>query len=836
MKPKVITFILCLFFSLNSFAQDWMQFKAYDAVNDFQLHENYLWTISGSGLTRIDINTEEKTNWNALGFELLDYRYNELLVDDEVRVWLGGTGLNNLMKFDGVTWEQINFINGDSIRSVLDIQKTPDGKVWIYGSFDDGNLFYFENGTYQEVAPPDSTLLFYGGTTSRLGVGSDSHIWTMFRNLDNTYRVLGEFTGAEWVLHNLAAQGISLTPNMSWVYDSQGDLYMLIPTSSGFNFLKYDGQDWTFMNAPVTTNDFNNSLRPMYIDANDHIWVGLKNNTFIEYDGQDWVTHNLEDIGLENGFPDGLFIDDNDKQWIIYNQYGENGSTSGVKRTILKTFDNNETQTIDLSNSDLSTNNVGRIMIDGHNNKWFDSRNGLLKFDGINWFDYPPATSNTFDLEFLSGVDQTGNAWLQTYNESIVRFDGTSFFEIDLYLSNGDSMSSGYNLAVGKNGEIYNATGENEIIVFDNGEISYLDSMEHTSTTGGVAITYLDYTGHVEVDTFGNVYTLGYSINKYEGGEWIEIPLWSQQVSAFSFKVAPNQDIWVGYGGWLPDQGLNFRIYDGVTWEILSTPFELFSYPKWDNQGVKWFKTDQGLCKNSGSDWTCYNESNSPLVGENIYDFAIDESNNIWITLKKGGVMVFNENQIENIEAENLFTLSGSIYQDLNQNEEKDTSDLSIALQRVRLLPDSITTFSYEDGTYRFSVSPGDYEVEFLENTDWVIDNSPSVYIASVDTLSISNLDFRVGVFTAIFNQEKNLLELNVFPNPTSSEIFFSTTSPDFERFQYIISNAQGQIIQSGEINSDEVKSILLDKLPAGIYWIQVGNEKKIGTSRFVKI
>jgi hypothetical protein len=123
-----------------------------------------------------------------------------------------------------------------------------------------------------------------------------------------------------------------------------------------------------------------------------------------------------------------------------------------------------------------------------------------------------------------------------------------------------------------------------------------------------------------------------------------------------------------------------------------------------------------------------------------------------------------------------------------------------------------------------------------LENTDWVIDNSPSVYIASVDTLSISNLDFRVGVFTAIFNQERNLLELNVFPNPTSSEIFFSTTSPDFEKFQYIISNSQGQIIQSGEINSDETRSISFGEIPAGVYWIQVGNEKKIGTSRFVKI
>lgn len=834
MKPKITTFILFLFFSFNSIAQEWMQFKASDAVNDFQLHENYLWTISGSGLTRIDVDTEENTNWNALGFDLIDYRYSELLVDDDGTVWLGGIGMNNLMKFDGTTWEQIKFINGDSIRSILDIQKTPDGRVWFYGGFGNNALIYFENGVYQEVSPPDSTLFFYGGTLSNIGVGSDSHIWTMFTNSNYTNKILGEFTGTEWILHDLGSQGIDLSHNMDWAYDSQGDLYMLIPTFSDSNFIKYDGQDWTFMNAPTDINDFLNSARPIYIDGNDHIWISLDNNSFVEYDGQDWVTHDLVNIGLENGYPDGLFIDDNGKQWIIYNESGDNINSS--KKAVLKTFDGNEIQTVDLSNSDLSTNWVSRIMIDGHNNKWFSSANGLLKFDGINWFDFPPATSNIFDYEILSGVDQTGNAWIQTYDGNVVRCDGISFFEKDLYLSNGDSLSDGYNLAVGKNGEIYIATGENEIIVFDNGEISYLDSMEHTYTSGGSTITYLDYTGHVEVDSFGNVYTLGYSLNKYEGGEWTEIPLWSQFASVFSFRIAPDQDIWMAMGLLSSINGSNYRVYNGTSWEIFEGPFKLFGYPKWDKQGHKWFKTlDKGLCKNAGNDWICYNESNSPLIGENIYDFAFDESNNIWITLKQGGVMVFNEDQIENIESENLFTLSGSIYQDLNQNEIKDTSDLSVSLQRVRLLPDSITTFSYNDGTYRFSVGSGDYEVEFLENTDWVIDNSPSAYNVSVDTLAIGDLDFRVGVFTAIFNQEKNQLELKVFPNPTLGEIYLSTTSSSYEEFQYKIFNTQGQIIQQGEINSDETKNISLEKIPTGIYWIQVGNEKKFGTSRFMK-
>ncbi len=55
---------------------------------------------------------------------------------------------------------------------------------------------------------------------------------------------------------------------------------------------------------------------------------------------------------------------------------------------------------------------------------------------------------------------------------------------------------------------------------------------------------------------------------------------------------------------------------------------------------------------------------------------------------------------------------------------------------------------------------------------------------------------------------------------------------------QKVISDLLGKatILQSGKFNSDETKNILSEKIPSGVYWIEVENEKSIETTRFMKI
>jgi ligand-binding sensor domain-containing protein len=49
-----------------------------------------------------------------------------------------------------------------------------------------------------------------------------------------------------------------------------------------------------------------------------------------------------------------------------------------------------------------------------------------------------------------------------------------------------------------------------------------------------------------------------------------------------------------------------------------------------DNQGNKWFGTDQGVSKLDGTNWITYNTFNSGLTGNYIFDIAVDALGNKW--------------------------------------------------------------------------------------------------------------------------------------------------------------------------------------------------------------
>jgi len=132
MKLKLLCLSFFLFFYSLSicYSQDWMIFKASDAVRDFQLHDNHMWVISGSGLHKIDIITGERITWNTLNSGLPDHTYSNIAIDNSGAIWLGGWGSfsfpgwndNHIVRFDGINWDIFDDINGDSFSSTLDIK------------------------------------------------------------------------------------------------------------------------------------------------------------------------------------------------------------------------------------------------------------------------------------------------------------------------------------------------------------------------------------------------------------------------------------------------------------------------------------------------------------------------------------------------------------------------------------------------------------------------------------------------------------------------------------------------------------------------------------------
>ncbi|HEY3387366.1 MAG TPA: T9SS type A sorting domain-containing protein, partial [Saprospiraceae bacterium] len=89
--------------------------------------------------------------------------------------------------------------------------------------------------------------------------------------------------------------------------------------------------------------------------------------------------------------------------------------------------------------------------------------------------------------------------------------------------------------------------------------------------------------------------------------------------------------------------------------------------------------------------------------------------------------------------------ISGTIFRDFNQNTIYDSGDTPLALHRVLLLPDSTIAFSNYAGKFTFSVPPGDYEVKYIPQVNWHIDNSPGSYQISVSSTPVTDLDFNIA-------------------------------------------------------------------------------------------
>jgi len=580
----------------------------------------------------------------------------------------------------------------------------------------------------------------------------NANVWAIFKNTTNTASFIGQYDGTDWILHDVSSLVGSVGPGDNLISDSQGNMYMLVRNSTGPNFLKYDGTEWTALNAPAIVNDYLNQFRPLYVDGSGLLWIGLQNNTFIQFDGQNWNTVDMMDFGLDFGFPDGLFIDENDRQWIIYwEQLPANQVSHLIK------IENATYEKIDLSNSNLPANHLFSVFIDHQNNKWLAYWKDLIKFDGSEWTLIQKPDEYTY--AFMQNIDPQGNIWFNPHNSALRLFDGLSFSEIGVFDSSGEPYNTNVsqNIAVDKQGKLYLSTDIHEVFVFDQGSVSYIEG--NTFDNNGFPLD--DPVKDVTLDTFGNLYAFGFGLHKYENNEWTNIPLWIPDLMAYgSFKVAPNQDIWVQHGIILPGGfGYNYHVFDGTEWSQFNAPLTNYYMPEWDSNGHLWVTSDQGLCKFNDSSWTCYDRSNSPLNPDAIYSFKIDKSNNIWVTELGGGCFVFNENQIQNIEGQSLPLLTGCIYRDYNQNEEKDPSDLPLALHKVLLLPDSTTTFSNFEGTYHFAKSEGDYEVQYAPFSNWEIDNSLDSYSVSIDQNDVSGLDFRVKPLTEINKLEVFLNE-----------------------------------------------------------------------------
>jgi ligand-binding sensor domain-containing protein len=95
------------------------------------------------------------------------------------------------------------------------------------------------------------------------------------------------------------------------------------------------------------------------------------------------------------------------------------------------------------SNSDLPSNWIHSIAIDDSGNKWIGTWwDGLVRFDGNNWDVYNTSNSGLPDNEVHAiAIDDRDIKWIGTHSGGLAKFDGTNW---DVYnTSNSDLPDNG---------------------------------------------------------------------------------------------------------------------------------------------------------------------------------------------------------------------------------------------------------------------------------------------------------------------------------------------------------------------------------------------------------
>ncbi len=802
--PRIFLTLLLTTLLGIAHSQEWRLYTASDAVRNFVRYQNDIWTISGSGLTKVDMQTSETQTWNTINSDLPDYACDIISVDSSGTIWLGlsdnynGSGIpsSKLIRFDGSNFETITDINGIEIHNVSGIETTPDGKVWIYASTSNTSLFSYEQGAFLQIPLPSSDFT-YGNSAANFGLDAQSHVWTVLINTASDKAMVGEFDGSQWTLHDLSAFGQEPDPNVAWAHDLLGNVYLLIKGHISPNqLIQYNGQQWNEINLPSIGDAARYIDHPLFVDSDNQLWLSLSDNSLQYYNGITWNEFYPHNFGLNNGQPDKFYINDQGHWWIMYDHYDDSYSTRSLYR-----YDGTSTQQVDLSNSSLPSNHVNDIMVDELNNKWFSTIRSLVKFDGGTWVTIHAPDESTYPWPI--GSNRTGGVWLFPYENYISLFDGVTFSKIFPEDTNGVPLDIFGGYKADALGRLLVTTGSPNVFVYDHGQTVFLDSIFYESSQGELRP---DHAYDVATDASGQIYAVGSGLHRLKpDSTWTNIRLWDSNAFGYKVFVAPDEKIWVLDVNSIPFEN-KYWIYDGTQWTEAESAYQFSWEPKWDLSGTPWFLSEAGLCKYENETWHCYDRSNSPLIPERLNGFAIDSYNNFWVSLEDGGLLVFNEDHIEHINGQESPLLSGHIYRDLNHNGIMDTTDTPLASQRSLLLPESTIAYSNATGLFRLATSSGDHEVKYLPRPNWHIDNSPSSYNVTVGTDSISDLDFNLV-------PDQEITDLQMYLNegfPRCGQ--WSTYWISFNNF--------GTISASGEITFIKDPDTELGAINPMPYWI----------------
>jgi len=338
--------------------------------------------------------------YNTTNSGLVSNTVNAIAIDKQKHIWFG-TDIGASM-YDGVNWK--TYSNNDRLASgeVNDIEIDSEGNKWILSNdyvngkshltkFDGSDWKYVDNSRLNSfVLDPRGNKWF--GTSQLEGYNC---------------KVL-KFNDTQWITYLAPSE----YPTTCYSIDNQGNKWF----GTKGRILRFDDTNW----KSYTTNDLNNLfIQDIFIDAIGNKWIGTAGGGVFNFDGINWINYNTKNSELLSDIVNTIAIDSKGVKWF--------GTDSGVSK-----LDGNKWTSYTGANG-INFYNITNIGIDLKGTLWFSSihysdksKSNILKFDGINWFDYSLIDSNinTNNIHSITS-DVKGNIWFGT-SDGVLLNDGVA--------------------------------------------------------------------------------------------------------------------------------------------------------------------------------------------------------------------------------------------------------------------------------------------------------------------------------------------------------------------------------------------------------------------------
>lgn len=374
---------------------------------DLDLNGN-LWLATDIGVVKYD-----GSNWQVFAPDPTIDSFYRLEVDRDGVVWIASLS-DGLQKFDGLRWSKYGLSNSGLLSNTVRCYTADSrGNRWIVTNgapFD--RLIRFNGAQWQYYDTTQYGLLdaelsrIYSDTSRQIWEGSEVIIshdnaineptkWRVYNNQPNrsgtlksdrtgiiweaTSQGLRKFDGRRWTVYTTSNSPLTSNNVARIVFDRQGNLYASTNPVTGSergSLLVFDGINWEIM---YTCESAFQWITGIAFDSSNYIWIGILSSTSVgveygggvrKFDGSIWTSYNISSSQLPSNSVVDVCLDGDQNLW--FGTYG-----GGLAK-----FDRRNSWTLyDANNSGLPDNNVEAIEIDGLNNKWLGVQHcGLTVF------------------------------------------------------------------------------------------------------------------------------------------------------------------------------------------------------------------------------------------------------------------------------------------------------------------------------------------------------------------------------------------------------------------------------------------------------------------------